>query len=96
MPIKFYTVVHSVKGTSTINLRLSDGSTASLTNVSVTEANYILSILRHQRNINWIAAQGLLSTGVLIPVGEDEPAANPIRVATTTVSVRARKAARRN
>ncbi len=95
MPIAYYTIVHSVKGTSTINLRLQNGSTASLTGLSVAEAGYIIDILRNEKHVNWIAGQNLISSGVLLPVGEDEPAA-PFRVVATTTTVAQRKNARRS
>jgi hypothetical protein len=92
-PITHYTIVHRVKGTSTINLRLNDGTSASLTGLSVAEAGYIVDVLRNEKPTNWIPGQQLLSSGELEPVGEGERSGGVTVI--SAVASRARTRARR-
>ena len=94
MPITHYTIVHRVKGTTTIQLRMTDGTAASLTGLSIAEAGYIIDILRNEKPLNWIPAQQLISSGAIEPVGEGEGSGGTAvgsvlaRTARTAVRVR--------
>lgn len=93
MAISHYSIVHRVKGTSTINLRMTDGTSASLTGLSVAEAGYIVDLLRNEKPFNWIPGQQLISSGQLEPVGEGEGGSGGL--AATSLTARSASARRR-
>lgn len=70
-PVKGYQVRHSIGHACVIVLTYEGGGNEILTNLSVTEANFLVDILRHEKPIWFDAANRELSTGVE-PVGEGE------------------------
>jgi hypothetical protein len=70
-PITGYALLHMVKGTTTINLELNDGTATSLLGLSLEEASFILDLLRNEKPVNFIAPNKI-GFGTFEPVGEGE------------------------
>lgn len=67
-----YGVVHKVKGQTSIDLKLSDGTAGSVTGLTVQEASYIVDLLRNEKPVNFVQSTKTFSFGTMEPVGEGE------------------------
>ena len=71
-PITSYDVVHQAKGRTSIGLQLNDGTTGSVTGLTVAEAGYIIDLLRNEKPVNFNKSTKTFSFGTWEPVGEAE------------------------
>jgi len=71
-PITGYSVVHPAKGQTSIDLKMSDGTSGSVTGLTVEEASYIIDLLRNEKPVNFNKSTKTFSFGTWEPVGEAE------------------------
>ena len=67
-----YAVFHSVGGTTDLAVYYEAGGADSVFGLSITEASYIIDILRNEKPMDYDAVTKRFMSGAMEPVGEGE------------------------
>lgn len=70
--VTHYAVFHNVGSTSSINVYYQGGGADTIRDLSISEAGYIIDILRNEKPIDYDHDRRRFLSGALEPVGEGE------------------------